>query len=93
MRSNNPGCPNFLDKKDYNFTQLHNTLDSLFSKLHSEGIGRQTKKAEVLSLDEENKLWESGTLNTTTPRGLLNAAFYTVGKMFCLGGGVRSTVF
>ena len=28
LRSNNPGCPNFLDKKDYNFTQLHNTLDS-----------------------------------------------------------------
>ena len=87
MRSNNPACPNFLDKKDYNFTQLHNTLDSLFSKLHSEGIGRQTKKAEVLSLDEEKKLWESGTLTTTTPRGLLNAAFYTGGKMFCLRGG------
>ena len=32
-------------------------------------------------------MWESGTLNTTTPKGLLNAAFYTVGKMFCLKGG------
>ncbi len=26
-------------------------------------------------------------MNTSTPRGLLNAAFYTVGKMFCLKGG------
>lgn len=37
-------------------------------------------------------LWESGVLNTSTPRGLLNAAFYTVGKMFCLIE-VRNTDF
>ena len=32
-------------------------------------------------------LWNSGVLNTTTPKGLLNVAFYVVGKMFCLRGG------
>jgi hypothetical protein len=28
MRSKNPGCPNFLDKKDSRFRLLHGTLDS-----------------------------------------------------------------
>ena len=87
MRAINPGCPNFLDRKDYRFAKLHNTLDSLFNKLHSQGVGRQIKKAEVLSIEDERLLWESGTLNTSTPKGLLNAAFFTVGKMFCLRGG------
>ena len=87
MRAINPGCPNILDKKDHRFTKLHNTLDSLFNKLHRQGVGRQTKQTEIFTVEEEERLWESGTLNTTTPRGLLNAAFYTVGKMFCLRGG------
>ena len=81
MKSNISACHKFLDKKDCKFTQLRNTQDSLFSKLHSERIGQQTKMAEVLSRDDEKKLWESGTLNTTTPKGLLNTAFYIVGKM------------
>lgn len=70
MRSKNPVCPNFLDKKDSNFKQLHNSLDLLFNRLHSEGIGRQIKKAEIISIEDEKKLWESGILNTTTPKGL-----------------------
>lgn len=87
MRSINPGCPNFLDKKDHRFASLHKTLDSLFNKLHADGIGRNSKKTEILTVEDEKLLWESGVLNTSTPRGLLNAAFYTVGKMFCLRGG------
>ena len=43
MRDCNPGCPNFLDKKDSRFKQLHGTLDSYFHDLHCEGIGRQVK--------------------------------------------------
>ena len=53
MRTINPSCVNFLDKKDFRFTSLHKTLDSLFNRLHSEGIGRQPQKAEVLSSSEE----------------------------------------
>lgn len=32
-------------------------------------------------------MWDSGVLNTTTPRGLQNAIFYVFGKTFCLRGG------
>ena len=64
MRSINPECPNFLDKKDVRFQSLHKTLDALFNRLHSDGIGRQVKKADVISHDEERMLWDSGLLNT-----------------------------
>ena len=87
MRNKNPACPNFLDKKDSRFRDLHGTLDSYFHKLHSEGIGRQTKHAETISCSEEDKLWSEGVMDTKTPIGLQNAAFFVVGKMFCLRGG------
>ena len=82
MRDCNPGCPNFLDKKDGRFKQLY-----FFHDLHSEGTGRQVKHTETISVEEENQLWERGVLDCKTPRGLQNAVFYTIGKMFCLRGG------
>ena len=87
MREHNPECPNFLDKSDNRFRRLQGTLDSYFHKLHSEGIGRHVKHAETISTAEENQLWESGVLNTTTPKRLQNAVFYAIGKIFCLRGG------
>ena len=89
MRDTNPGCPNFLDKQDSRFRQLQGTLDALFHKLHSDGICVQVKHAEILTKEDETKLWDSGVMGSTTPRALQNAAFYTVGKMFCLRGGME----
>ena len=87
MRSNNPAAPNFLDKKDSRFKHLHGTLDSYFHRLHSEGHGRQTKHAETISSEEEDRLWREGVTDVDTPTSLQNAAFFVVGKMFCLRGG------
>ena len=56
MREVNPHCPNFLDKKDASFRQLHHTLDVHFRKLHSDGIGRKVKQMETISKDEEKQL-------------------------------------
>ena len=47
VRNKNATCPNFLDKRDLSFEQLHGTLDSLFRKLHEAGIGRKVKHTEV----------------------------------------------
>ena len=47
MRELNPLCPNFLDKKDGRFRQLHHTLDVEFHTLHAKGIGRKVKQSEV----------------------------------------------
>ena len=87
--SKNPACPNFMDKKDARFSQLHKTLDSYFHKLHSEGVGRQTKHAEVVTSDED-QLWKEGIMNTTTPMGLQNAAFLLLARCFAFGE-VRNT--
>ena len=89
MRDHTPGCPNFLDKKDSRFRALQGTLDSLFHQLLSEGIGVQTKRTEVITKEDEEKLWSSGVMGLTTPRSLQNAGFFVVGKMFSLWGGVE----
>ena len=89
MKEVNPGCINFLNKKDPRFKQLHGTLDVLFHKLHSEGLGTKIKSADVFTQEDEQKLWSSGVLSLSAPKLLQNAAFYTVGKMFCLRGGVE----
>ena len=89
MREVNPHCPNFLDKKDACFRQLHHSLDVHFNRLHSNGIGRQVKHAEVISKSDEQRLWESGVMGVNDPKALQNAVFYTVGKMLCLRGGVE----
>ena len=82
MKEVNPACLNFLNKKDARFKQLHGTLDLLFHKLHSEGLGTKVKSADVFTQEDEQQLWSSGVLNLSTPKSLQNAVFYTVGKMF-----------
>ena len=87
MRTENTSCPNFLDKRDSAFKQLHGTLDSHFRKLHEAGIGRKVKHAELITKDEENKLWSFGEMGSCTPTALQNAVFFCNGKNFCLRGG------
>ena len=89
MRDINPGCLNFLDKKDSRFKAVHGTMDAHFHYLHSTGIGREVKHARVLMKDDEDKLWSKGIMNTNTPKALQNAVFYTVRKMFSLRGGIE----
>ena len=89
MRQSNQWCPNFLNKQDNNFHQLHGTLDALFHKLHSDGVGVQVKHTEIITKADEEKLWTSGVIGVNSPSSLQNAAFYVVGKMFSLRGGVE----
>lgn len=43
------------------------------------------KHTEMITID---KLWTSGVMDLTAPRVLQNAAFYIVGMMLSLHGGV-----
>ncbi len=61
-------------------------MDNSFKQLHAEGIGCNSKYTEILNKDEENKLWESGVLGTSTTHALLRAVFFLNGKNFCLRG-------
>ena len=89
MRDVNLGCPNFLDKKDSRFKTFHGTLDLHYHHLHGSGLGRPMKHARVLSDYDEDKLWRSGVLGTSSPQTLQNAVFYMAGKAFSLRGGTE----
>ena len=80
MRSSCPQCPNFLDEKNSSFKEFHGTLDLHFRRLHEAGIGCRVKHAEVVTKNDEDRLWEVGVLGRDTPQTLLNAVFFYNGK-------------
>ena len=87
MRSIDPECPNFLDKNNYHFKELHGAVDNLGRQLRIDGVGAEVKHASVVTSEEEAALWENGVLSTENPKALLSAVFYCNGKNFCLRGG------
>ncbi|CAC5423579.1 unnamed protein product [Mytilus coruscus] len=48
---------------------------------------RSKKQAEEISLEEEEKLWASGSLGSDNARHLLNTLVYLIGLNFALRGG------
>ena len=89
MRSVDSQCPNFLDKTNFSFKQLHAAIDNFGRQLRLEGIGTEVKHASIISPREENYLWEAGVLGVENPKSLLFAVFYCNGKNFCLRGGAE----
>ena len=82
FRFQNPTFPNFLDKNNHKFKMFQALLDNLFKGLKKEGIGSESKHAEIISKEEEKILWDTNLLNLTTSKGLLRAVFYYNGKIF-----------
>ena len=62
---------NIFNKNDPNFNQLCKTCDALFQELRAEGVGAAIETTEPLTREDEEKLWESGQLDTSTPRGII----------------------
>ena len=89
MRQATPRCsvPNFLDRKNPDFAEVHSVTDHIYRQLRMKGIGASRKATEVLTKDEENTLWERGVLGVHTPQALLNATFFLNGKNLALRGG------
>ena len=88
MRSNCIGeVPNFLQKNDLLFWDLHNAIDNTYRALNSKGIGVTTKSAQILSQEDLNTLWEKQILGVYAPRPLLRAVFFVMGLHACLRGG------
>lgn len=86
-RSCSRNCPNFLDKTDQRFHDLRGACDTVTKKLRRDGIGTQVKHADIFTLEEEEKLWSSGSIGTHSPTALVRVVFYSVGKALCLRGG------
>ena len=58
------------------------TCDSVFRDLHSKGVGTLVRHTATFTAEEEDSLWASGVLGCTSPKSLLNAVFFYVGKGF-----------
>ena len=50
--------------------------DSVFKKLHSKRISPEAKATPVVSVDEEDVLWNKKILDLDTPMGLLRFFFF-----------------
>ena len=61
--------------------------DHIYRKLRTAGIGASKKSTEIVTIEEENTLWERGVLGIHTPQALLNATFFLNGKNLALKGG------
>ena len=71
------------------FSQIRNTLDNTMKEIAENGIGMDTKQAEIITVEEENRLWESGVLGESTPGQLVRTVFYLNGIHFALRGGAE----
>ena len=74
-RSKTKDCPNFLDKKDSRFSELSGTCESMARQLREQGVGANIKHAQVITPEEEDKLWDSGAMGIFNPKVLLRTVF------------------
>ena len=69
------------------FANIERTLDAEMKRLRLTGLGVQVKKAEPISVDEEEQMWQCGELGDDNPQVLLQTLFYLIGVHFALHSG------
>ena len=70
------------------FVTLCNVLDNTMRERTAMGLGVKVS-SDIISLSNENKLFETGQLGEGNPQQLLNTVIYMVGLHFALRGGVE----
>ena len=87
MLDKNPLASKFLDQKNPVFRDIHRACDSVYRKLHQQGVGTEVRHAPVITDAEEEKMWATDVIGINTPKSLQRAVFFYVGKRFCVRGG------
>ena len=85
LRAN--GHPTLDIFKDPEFHEFRASLDAEMRRLQKKGLGSKTKRAEPITEEEEEVLWEKGLLGEHSPKALLNTIVYTNGLYFALRSG------
>ena len=76
-----------FDTSDLRFSDLRKTLDTVCVDLRKNGIGVSRNHAPVFFPEDEQLMWDSGTVGTDSPWKLLRAVFMAVGLHLSLRGG------
>ena len=78
--------------KDPQFSGLQTNLDSEMKRLCSQGVhvGVKRKRAEPISIEEEEILWEKGLLSEDSPKDTM---IYLCGVLFALRSGQEHEVY
>ena len=72
---------------DDTFRQIKWSLDNLMKLRTSQGVGVSVKKAQILTISDEEYLWSLGLLGRHSPEVLLNTVVFIIGKGFALRAG------
>lgn len=72
---------------DSEFHDFKRSLDAEMKRLQGKGIGSSKRQAEILTREEEDKLWREGLLGDTTPQQLLDTLIFYNGLYFALRSG------
>ena len=73
--------------RDAQFSDFRASLDAEMKRLQSAGVGSQKRQAEVITRQEEDRMWEKGLLGDTTPQSLLDSMVFYNGLCFALRSG------
>ena len=71
-----------------NFQCLRNVVDNTMKERTALGLGQRVS-SEIISLDHEDKLFNSGCLGDSEPQQLLYTVIYMMGMHLALRGGVE----
>lgn len=88
MREKNPYTPNFMDRYDPRFKELH-VLMNTFANLREQGFRTYRKILPSITLEKENELWGQRILGSNSPISLQRTIYYMISKMFYIKGGVE----
>ena len=78
---------NFRFFNDDFFSKLRTSLDTVMKERSAAGIGVESKRAEVISLEEENRLWAKNILGEDSGTQLVETLVYLFGLHLALRGG------
>ena len=72
---------------DEMFREVKYTLDNMVKLRTAQGVGTKVRKAEILSVSDEELLWSFGLLGAQDAETLLNTMVFIIGKGFALHAG------
>ncbi|CAC5377675.1 unnamed protein product [Mytilus coruscus] len=86
LRDMNVNDKNFLDEKDGRFAPFRRVLDAKMKDLLSKGFGTKTRKADLISHEDEELLWVNGVFGKSSATTLKYTVFFYNCKLFGLRG-------